>query len=980
MPIKGLIATLVFAWFSTLPSRAQVFPGATWEERTPEEVGLDPAVLDQFVAATGGDGVVVKDGYLVRKWGGYSARADWASAMKPVMSTLLAMAIQEGLVGSVDDLLQPVVQAHFGQDLAPKDQTMTWRHLADMTSGYARAEAPGAAWAYNDTAIMLYSVLLFDAVFGQSPDAAATGRLAALGFEDGGLFGSRSGRGLNASPRDFARIGWLWLNRGRWDGARILPAALFDQILGPDVPVDLPRTAAAGQDTLGVGSIGGGTDQTAHGPGIYGFNWWHNAPTPAGPLTWPDAPADTYQANGHWNQEVLTVIPSLGMVVACRGSWGEFDPGNLAASMNARLALLADALLTGPQPGQIMVDPANPATLVRNGIGPLHICGPGDPEDFLYRGTRNADGTRDGDQLALIDKLAQHGGNSIYMQIVRSHGGDGAPDHNPFVNSDPAGGLDEDILAQWETWFSAMDAAGIVITLFFYDDSARIWDTGDTVGPQEQAFIQGIVDRFQHHRNLIWVVAEESEERLSHARVRAIAEVIQTADDRDHPVANHHLSGTDFKAWQPGCALDQFAIQYNQDTPEAIHAGVLAAWASAAGRYNLNMSEAANHGTGATMRLKNWAAAMAGAHVMVLGMDIASTSEDDLRWCRIQQRFFEATDFNTMEPHDELAAGDTTYVLARPGAAYIAYGDAAQASLGLRALAGGTYDLTWLDCVSGQQVEQADQVVGDGDFSWPKPAGFGTEVAAWIRRQGQAPDNLPPVAHDQQLSVEQPDSLDVQLTWTDPDGPGPYAVSIASGPDHGALTGDGAARIYQPEAGYGGEDAFSFRVNDGLVDSNVAFVQIQVDAAGNQPPTAFDGTYTTDEGTPVSIQLSYDDPDGPGPYAIDITTPPVHGTLEGTGNDRTYTPTANFVGSDQFTWTVDDGLASSSPATATIQVADPDGGIEPDGGADDGGDADGSGGDAPGKLEGGCGCGSNAAAGSPLVLLFLFAAFRRRAI
>jgi hypothetical protein len=113
----------------------------------------------------------------------------------------------------------------------------------------------------------------------------------------------------------------------------------------PDVPGDLPRTTRDGTDYLGVGTHGGGNDQTEHGPGIYGFNWWFNAPAGSGAaLTWPDAPPDTFQANGHWNREVVTVIPSLGLVVAARGNWGEFAPGDASATMNQNLALLASAV------------------------------------------------------------------------------------------------------------------------------------------------------------------------------------------------------------------------------------------------------------------------------------------------------------------------------------------------------------------------------------------------------------------------------------------------------------------------------------------------------------------------------------------------------------------------------------------------------------------------------------------------------------
>ncbi len=125
-------------------------------------------------------------------------------------------------------------------------------------------------------------------------------------------------------------------------------------------------------------------------------------------------------------------------------------------------------LVAAPMDGQIVVDPTNPMWLARynradNTYQPHFTAGPGDPENFLFRGSRQADGTRAGsgaDQTALINKLALSGANSLYMQVVRSNGGDGSGDHNPFINpSNPSSGLNTAILDQWETWFNAIDDA-----------------------------------------------------------------------------------------------------------------------------------------------------------------------------------------------------------------------------------------------------------------------------------------------------------------------------------------------------------------------------------------------------------------------------------------------------------------------------------------------------------------------------------------
>jgi hypothetical protein len=385
--------------------------------------------------------------------------------------------------------------------------------------------------------------------------------------------------------------------------------------------------------------------------------------------------------------------------------------------------------LEPPPRGPVVPDGDHPAWLKYRDAGPFFMCGSGDPEDFLYRGDLNTDGTRNGDQTAMIEKLAGTGANAIYMQAVRSHGGDGDATHNPFVDHDPALGLNEAVLDQWEGWFQAMDESGIVIFFFFYDDSARIWDTGDSVGDAERSFVQALVDRFEHHDHLIWSVAEEYQERYSAQRVSAIAAVIKAADDAGHAVAVHKLHGLDFSELADDPSLDQFAIQYNVETAGELHAGMLEAFSGAAGRYNLNMAEAAGYGTGADARAKDWAVAMAGAYVMALGWDIVTTPVETLRDCGTLRTFFESTSFYEMAPHDELAHGETLYVLALPGESYIAYVPDGSGAAGFRGMTAGTYDLRWLDIATGTVVEQAGVDAAGGDQAWERPAGIGSEAA-----------------------------------------------------------------------------------------------------------------------------------------------------------------------------------------------------------------------------------------------------------
>ena len=243
--------------------------------------------------------------------------------------------------------------------------------------------------------------------------------------------------------------------------------------------------------------------------------------------------------------------------------------------------------------------------------------------------------------------------------------------------------------------------------------------------------------RFKRHRHLIWVIAEEYQERYTPRRVHDIAVQIRLADEFAHPIAVHKLAGLDFSEFAADPVIDQFAIQYDAPDDAAFHRAVVAAWQAAAGRYNLNLAESHPRTHGAATRRRNWAIAMGGAYTMVLGMDIAGTAVADLEDCGRLRRFMEATDFDRMAPRDDLAAAGTTYVLARPGESYIAYGADGPAALGLREMVAGRYDFTWFDPASGATVRWQRRPVTSGEAAWRPPPEIGAEVALHLRRSGR---------------------------------------------------------------------------------------------------------------------------------------------------------------------------------------------------------------------------------------------------
>lgn len=402
--------------------------------------------------------------------------------------------------------------------------------------------------------------------------------------------------------------------------------------------------------------------------------------------------------------------------------------------------------------GQLMVDPTTNRWLVynrdNNGDGlkdPFFMCGPGDPEGLLYLANAST----------LVSRLIPTGANSLYAIGIRSWG-DGGTNEDPFINHrDSHSGINQQIITNWRTILKPADDAGIATHFFFYDDTTQVggemgWPLQNgELHPEEKAYIDAVVNTLEGLKHIVWSVAEESQEMGSDyfQHVSKIAQEIRLADDNDHPITTHQLNGTNF-IWADDTNLDQFAMQYNVPTAQNLHDGMIQAWGIANGRYNLNMAESANYGTGAVARQKNWAVATGGAYVMVLGWkDFLNTS--DLQQCGYLVDFFESTDFNTMAPHDELKSGGTTYVLANPGVSYIGYAPSLSGNMGFKGLtSGAVYTLKWLDTVSGNTVTQS-QTTTASEQSWPKPTGFGSEVAVYLKRgSGSYPSStpMPPVS------------------------------------------------------------------------------------------------------------------------------------------------------------------------------------------------------------------------------------------
>jgi hypothetical protein len=140
-----------------------------------------------------------------------------------------------------------------------------------------------------------------------------------------------------------------------------------------------------------------------------------------------------------------------------------------------------------------------------------------------------------------------------------------------------------------------------------------------------------------------------------------------------------------------------------------------------------------------------------------------------------------------------------------------------------------------------------------------------------------------------------------------------------SDPANGTLVfGADGSFVYTPNANFSGTDSFTYQANDFTAPSNTATVTINVTAV-NDGPSANAQAVSVNEGGSTGITLTASDVDS-GTLTFTVIDGPAHGTLTGTAPDLTYTPNADFNGSDSLTFSVNDGTLDSNVATVSVAV------------------------------------------------------------
>nr|WP_073084476.1 serine hydrolase [Winogradskyella jejuensis] len=351
--------------FSHLTAQIQYFPerNATWETKSPADVKVDSEWLNdavEFAEANeysgsrdlriailkgfarepfheilgptkkrgGPAGLILKDGYLIAKWGD-TKRVDMTfSVTKSFLSTVTGLAVDEGLIKDETDFVKDYVWD--GTFAGEHNSKITWQHLLQQNSDWSgeiwggkdwadrppregdlddwknrKYKEPGTHMEYNDVRVnvLAYSALqvwrkplpqvLKDEVMDKI-GASTTWRW--FGYDNAwttidGLKmksvtgGGHSGAGLFISAEDMARFGLLFLNNGKWKNEQIISENWIKRAIKPSKP-----------------NVN------------YGYMWWLNK---KGPRHWENVSEDIYYAAGFGGNFII-IDKKTNVVVVTR--------------------------------------------------------------------------------------------------------------------------------------------------------------------------------------------------------------------------------------------------------------------------------------------------------------------------------------------------------------------------------------------------------------------------------------------------------------------------------------------------------------------------------------------------------------------------------------------------------------------------------------------------------------------------------------
>jgi VCBS repeat-containing protein len=215
---------------------------------------------------------------------------------------------------------------------------------------------------------------------------------------------------------------------------------------------------------------------------------------------------------------------------------------------------------------------------------------------------------------------------------------------------------------------------------------------------------------------------------------------------------------------------------------------------------------------------------------------------------------------------------------------------------------------------------------GDDSFTYQSSDGAMQSTVTTVAISVAAVNDAPVATADAATGIEDiPVSIAVLANDTDVEGDA-LSVAVVNQPANGLATVNPDNTVtYTPSSGFSGDDSFSYQASDGTDLSLAVTVSITVQPA-NRPPEAVNDTYTTaeDEALVVvapGVLLNDTDTDGDALTSTLISTAS-HGSLVLRADGSfSYTPAADFHGSDSFTYKASDGSLASLSRTVTVVVS-----------------------------------------------------------
>lgn len=329
-------------YFTIQSAYSQYYPGSVWQSKTPSELKMNAVLLDSAVRfALKNDsktnynltqallssyknepdykiagpvqdrgkpaGMIIRNGFIVAQWGDVDRVDMTFSTTKSYLSTMAGLAIDQGLIKSVDDRMINYVDGEMFQGY--HNSKITWSHLltqssdwsgclfgvcdwADRPPRYTDAEElksrkflePGTSFEYNDVRVNLLAYSLLKVWEKPLPlilkekimdPIGASNSWKWYGYEnskvdiDGTMIesvsgGGHFGGGLFINTQDHARFGLLFLRNGKWNDQQLISKEWVETVQQPS-----------------------GANKS------YGYMWWLNADG-----RYKDVPANIYTADG----------------------------------------------------------------------------------------------------------------------------------------------------------------------------------------------------------------------------------------------------------------------------------------------------------------------------------------------------------------------------------------------------------------------------------------------------------------------------------------------------------------------------------------------------------------------------------------------------------------------------------------------------------------------------------------------------------